>query len=51
VQALDGGAPRQLTRFTDSRPIEHFAWLRDGTRLAIARRTVTDDIVLFTGLQ
>jgi hypothetical protein len=50
VQALDGGAPRQLTRFADSRPIGHFAWSRDGKRLAIARGTVTSDIVLFTGL-
>jgi Tol biopolymer transport system component len=51
VQALDGGAPRQLTRFTDSRPIGSFAWSRDGKRLAIARSTVTNDIVLFQGLK
>jgi len=51
VQALSGGAPRQLTRFTDRRPIESFAWSRDGKRLAIARVTVTNDIVLFEGLK
>ena len=50
VQALSGGAPRQLTRFTDGRPIESFAWSRDGQRLAITRSTVTNDIVLFEGL-
>jgi Tol biopolymer transport system component len=47
VQPLDGGAPRQLTRFTDRRWIRAFAWSRDGQRLAIARPTVTYDIVLF----
>jgi Tol biopolymer transport system component len=51
VQPLTGGAPRQLTRFTDNRAIGSFAWSRDGTRLAIARSTVTNDIVLFSGLQ
>ena len=40
VQALSGGAPRQLTRFTDTRPIGSFAWSRDGKRLAITRVTV-----------
>ena len=50
VQATEGGAPRPLTRFTDTRPIGSFAWSRDGTRLAITRVTVTNDIVLFRGL-
>ena len=50
VQPLDGGARRQLTRFTD-RTIGDFAWSRDGTRLAVARATVTNDIVLFKGLR
>ena len=50
VQPLNGGAPRQLTRFTDGRPIRSFAWSRDGQRLAITRSTVTNDIVLFEGL-
>lgn len=47
VQSLGGGAPRQLTRFTDGRPIRSFAWSRDGRSLAIARSTITNDIVLF----
>jgi Tol biopolymer transport system component len=51
VQPLSGGAPRQLTRFTDGRAIRSFAWSRDGKRLAIARSTVTNDIVLFAGLK
>ena len=51
VQPLAGGPPRQLTRFTDSRPIGSFAWSRDGQRLAITRATVTHDIVLFRGLK
>jgi hypothetical protein len=48
--AIDGKPPRQLTHFTDGRPIGTFAWSRDGKRLAIGRLTVTNDIVLFTGL-
>lgn len=50
VQALDGSSPRQITRFTDTRPIGSFAWSRDGKRLALTRSTVTNDIVLFKGL-
>jgi len=50
VQPLAGGPPRQLTHFTD-RTVADFAWSRDGTRLAIARATVTNDIVLFKGLR
>jgi serine/threonine protein kinase/Tol biopolymer transport system component len=50
VQALANGPPRQLTHFTD-RAIEDFAWSRDGKRLAIARSTTTNDIVLFKGLK
>jgi Tol biopolymer transport system component len=51
VQPLTAGAPRQLTRFTDRRPISSFAWSRDGKRLALTRSTVTNDIVLFKGLR
>ena len=51
VQPFDGSPPGPLTRFTDTRPIQDFAWSRDGSRLAIARATVTNDIVLFKGLQ
>jgi Tol biopolymer transport system component len=50
VQPLSGGAPRQLTHFTDGRFIRAFAWSRDGQRLAITRSTATNDIVLFEGL-
>jgi Tol biopolymer transport system component len=50
LQPLSGGAPRQLTHFTDRRPIRSFAWSRDGQRLAITRSTATNDIVLFEGL-
>ncbi len=51
VQPLDGKPPRQLTHFSDGRPIGDFAWSRDGKRLAIARQTTTNDIVLFKGLK
>jgi serine/threonine protein kinase len=51
VQPLDRGTPRQLTHFTDGRTIPDFAWSRDGKRLAIARMSVTNDIVLFKGLR
>jgi serine/threonine protein kinase/Tol biopolymer transport system component len=51
VQPLDGSAPHQLTHFTDDRVIADFAWSRDGKRLAIARATETNDIVLFKGLR
>jgi Tol biopolymer transport system component len=45
AQPLDGGPPRQITHFTD-RSIASFAWSPDGSRLAIARGTTTNDIVL-----
>jgi Tol biopolymer transport system component len=51
VQRLDGKPSRQLTHFTDDREIADVAWSRDGKRLAIARTTTTDDIVLFKGLK
>jgi len=51
VQPLDGSAPKKLTHFVDNRAITGFAWSRDGKRLAIARTTVTNDIVLFKGLR
>jgi serine/threonine protein kinase/Tol biopolymer transport system component len=51
VQPLDGAPASQLTRFTDGRIIPSFAWTRDGKRLAVARATVTNDIVLFKGLK
>jgi Tol biopolymer transport system component len=49
---LDGSAPHQLTRFSDGRPIEAYAWSHDGKRLAVSRlMSVSSDIVLFTGLR
>ena len=36
MQPIVGGAPRQLTRFTD-KDIADFAWSPDGARLAITR--------------
>jgi Tol biopolymer transport system component len=50
VQPFDGESPYQLTHFTD-RIIEDFAWSHDGKRLAIARSTTTNDVVLFKGLR
>jgi serine/threonine protein kinase len=50
VQPLAGGRPRQLTHFTD-RTIEDYAWSHDGKRLAIARSTTSNDIVLLKGLR
>jgi Tol biopolymer transport system component len=46
IQPIAGGPPRQLTQFTD-RSIVGFAFSRDRKRLAIARATITNDIVLF----
>jgi Tol biopolymer transport system component len=47
VQPFDGSPPHQLTHFPTDHTISSFAWSRDGTRLAIARELVTNDIVLF----
>ena len=50
--SLDGQPPRQLTHFADEKnQIVDFKWSRDGKRLAIARSTTTNDIVLFKGLR
>jgi len=52
IQPIDGGAPRRLTQFEDdARVIADFAWSADGSRLAVARATQTNDIILFRGLQ
>jgi Tol biopolymer transport system component len=50
LQPLDGTPPRQITSFTE-RTISDFGWSRDGGRLALARATITNDIVLFKGLK
>jgi hypothetical protein len=46
VQPIDGRPPYRLTDFSGDRAIIDFAWSPDG-RLAVARSTTTDDIVLF----
>jgi Tol biopolymer transport system component len=51
MQPLDGKPRYQLTRFDDGRSIVDFAWSHDRKRLAIARASVTNDIVLFKGLK
>ena len=50
IVPLDGSSPHQLTRFTE-RSIQDFAWSHDGKRLAVARTTTTNDIVLVKGLR
>jgi Tol biopolymer transport system component len=50
VVPAEGGAPRQLTRFSDGHTIVDYDWSADGTRLVVAREVVTNDIVLVKGL-
>jgi len=50
IVPLDGAAPHQLTHFTE-RDIQDFVWSHDGKRLAVARTTTTNDIVLFRSLK
>jgi len=49
TRPFKGGEPRQITQFTD-RTIMALAYSRDGRRLAVARATTTNDIVLLKGL-
>jgi len=44
-QAVDGGAPKQLTKFTADQ-IFSFDWSRDGKTMAGSRGVVTTDVVL-----
>jgi Tol biopolymer transport system component len=44
-QAVEGGAPRQLTRF-NSEKMYSFALSRDGRQFAISRGTSSSDIIL-----
>jgi hypothetical protein len=46
-QPLDGGPPRQLTDFKSDR-VFSFAWSRDGKQLALARGTLTNDVILIS---
>jgi Tol biopolymer transport system component len=44
-QAVEGGAPKQLTKFTADQ-IFSFDWSRDGKMMACSRGVVTTDVVL-----
>jgi Tol biopolymer transport system component len=44
AQPIDGGAPKQLTNFKSDQ-IFFFDWTRDGRQLALARGTVSNDVV------
>jgi Tol biopolymer transport system component len=46
-QPIDGGPPRQLADFKPDQ-IFSFAWSRDGKQLAVARGTVTHDVILIS---
>ena len=49
-QPLDGGDPKQLTRFT-SGEIFDFAWSRDRQRLLLSRGEITSDVVMLSNLR
>src|SRR5262249_6873967 len=51
VQPLEGGAPRQVTHFTEGPRIGGFAWSPDGTDLALTRAFATSDIVMLKGIR
>jgi Tol biopolymer transport system component len=44
---VDGGPPKRLTDFKSDR-IFSFAWSHDGKQLALARGTLTHDVVLIS---
>jgi hypothetical protein len=44
-QPVEGGAPVQITNFTTNR-IFNFAFLPDGSQLALSRGTFNSDVVL-----
>jgi TolB protein len=48
-QDLDGTAPQQLTNFADGQ-IFSFEWSRDKRRLALARGSISTDVVLMKNL-
>lgn len=48
-QPLQGGEPKQITRF-NTRRIFDFTWTRDRKHLLLARGQSTRDVVLITGL-
>jgi Tol biopolymer transport system component len=47
-QPIDGGAPRQLTKFDEGK-IFAFGWLKDGS-LVTSRGVITSDVVLIKDL-
>jgi Tol biopolymer transport system component len=49
-QPLDGGQPAPLTDFK-AETIFRYDWSRDGKQLALARGTVTSDVVLIANLR
>ena len=49
-QPLDGKKPVQLTNFTTGR-IFNFDWSREGKWLALARGSLTSDVVLISDLR
>ena len=49
-QPIDGGPPKQLTNFTSPHRIFRHDWSSDGKRLALARGTLTSDVVLIKDL-
>ena len=49
-QPIDGGPPKQLTDF-NSNLIFFYDWSRDGKQFALARGTVSSDVVLINDLR
>lgn len=49
-QSIEGGAPKQLTSFKSDQ-IFWFDWSRDGKQLAVARGSVTSDVVLISNFR
>jgi serine/threonine protein kinase len=47
AQPIEGGKPTQLTNFKSDQTF-NFAWSRDGKQLALARGTLTSDVVLIS---
>ncbi len=49
LQPLEGGQPRQLTNF-NTEHIFYFDWSRDGKNFAVARGTITTDVVSISSI-
>jgi Tol biopolymer transport system component len=49
-QPVDGNPSRKLTDFKSDR-IFSFAWSRDGKQLALARGTLTNDVILISSFE